>query len=343
VNKRKDEAELKKDAYYFPHFSNARGDRKLKRVVKELGVEGYGIYFMLLEVLRDQSDFTFPMEDIDLLADEFNTSEQKVKIVICNYELFTVDDYMFFSIKFNEFMQPYLSMKEQRRKAGIKSGEIRALMAKTPEEEKRDSPQVYIIRCFNEKEEFIKIGATKGTISKRYSGHLPYDYEVLRQIFTNEQHALEKELHGLFFDYKLKPNIKFSGDAECYNVCILTEVVNYNPDVRFSHERVFKQCLNENEQSKVKESKVKEKKQTSSFVLPLLTEVKAYCKERNNNIDSETFIDFYSSKGWMIGKNKMKDWKAAVRTWEKSSTNSSGRSPKLKIGTLSEDTTYEGY
>lgn len=38
---------------------------------------------------------------------------------------------------------------------------------------------------------------------------------------------------------------------------------------------------------------------------------------RHNNVDPEKFIDFYSAKGWMIGKNKMKDWKAAVRTWEK--------------------------
>lgn len=50
---------------------------------------------------------------------------------------------------------------------------------------------------------------------------------------------------------------------------------------------------------------------------PTLEEVREYCKERNNNVDAESFIDFYESKDWMIGKNKMKDWKAAVRTWEK--------------------------
>lgn len=117
---------LQKDAYYFPHFSNARNDRKIKRVVKELGVEGYGIYFMLLEVLRDQSGFSYPMDDIDLLADEFNTSEQKVRTVIANYKLFDVDENdMFFSVKFNEFMQPYMTMKEQRRLAGIASGKAR--------------------------------------------------------------------------------------------------------------------------------------------------------------------------------------------------------------------------
>ena len=55
----------------------------------------------------------------------------------------------------------------------------------------------------------------------------------------------------------------------------------------------------------------------SRFTPPSLDDVKAYCEERGNNVDPERFVDFYESKGWMIGKNKMKDWKAAVRTWEK--------------------------
>jgi hypothetical protein len=53
------------------------------------------------------------------------------------------------------------------------------------------------------------------------------------------------------------------------------------------------------------------------FNKPTILEVEKYCKERNNNIDAEAFISFYESKGWMIGKNKMKDWKQAVITWEK--------------------------
>lgn len=59
------------------------------------------------------------------------------------------------------------------------------------------------------------------------------------------------------------------------------------------------------------------KKRANVFIPPTLDEVIAYCNERNNGIDPESFIDFYESKGWMVGKNKMKDWKAAVRTWEK--------------------------
>ena len=53
------------------------------------------------------------------------------------------------------------------------------------------------------------------------------------------------------------------------------------------------------------------------FIPPTLEEVISYCKERNNSVDPQKWYDFYSAKGWMIGKNKMKDWKAAVRTWER--------------------------
>lgn len=56
---------------------------------------------------------------------------------------------------------------------------------------------------------------------------------------------------------------------------------------------------------------------TSRFTPPTVVEVKSYCDERMNDVDPEKFVDFYSSKGWMVGKNKMKDWKAAVRNWEK--------------------------
>lgn len=56
---------------------------------------------------------------------------------------------------------------------------------------------------------------------------------------------------------------------------------------------------------------------TKRFKKPTIEEIEAYCKERGNNIDAESFFDYYESKDWMIGKNRMKDWKAAIRTWEK--------------------------
>lgn len=56
------------------------------------------------------------------------------------------------------------------------------------------------------------------------------------------------------------------------------------------------------------------------FKKPNIDEVKNYCILRKNNIDAEAFIDFYESKNWFVGKNKMKDWKACVRTWERRET-----------------------
>lgn len=53
------------------------------------------------------------------------------------------------------------------------------------------------------------------------------------------------------------------------------------------------------------------------FTPPNIQDVRAYCQERGNKVDPEAFWDFYQAKNWMIGKNKMKDWKAAVRTWER--------------------------
>ena len=62
-------------------------------------------------------------------------------------------------------------------------------------------------------------------------------------------------------------------------------------------------------------------KKSKAFAPPSLIEIQEYCKERKNSVSAETFIDFYASKGWLVGKNKMKDWQASIRTWEKRETN----------------------
>jgi len=59
-----------------------------------------------------------------------------------------------------------------------------------------------------------------------------------------------------------------------------------------------------------------DREDTHTFKEPDILEVKAYCNERKNFVNPQRFIDFYKSKGWMVGKNKMKDWKACIRTWE---------------------------
>lgn len=78
---------------------------------------------------------------------------------------------------------------------------------------------------------------------------------------------------------------------------------------------------NDNNDNKGIESKSKR------FIPPTIEDVHNYCLERKNKVDPEKFVDFYKSKDWMIGSNKMKDWRAAIRTWEKS--------PRTKVITQS--------
>lgn len=61
----------------------------------------------------------------------------------------------------------------------------------------------------------------------------------------------------------------------------------------------------------------KEGVRAARFTPPTVDEVRDYCRERGNTVNAECFVDFYTAKGWKVGKSPMKDWKAAVRTWEK--------------------------
>lgn len=81
-------------------------------------------------------------------------------------------------------------------------------------------------------------------------------------------------------------------------------------------EEGYSQKAKENNTSNNITSNKKEIYKEKRFIKPTLEEVQNYCIERNNNIDAEYFIDFYESKGWLVGKAKMKDWKACIRTWE---------------------------
>ena len=210
---------MSKDCYYFPHDSNAKDDPKCVLMIEQLGMEGYGIYWMLVEALRDQPDYTYPVANIPALARRYNTSAEKVRTVVYNYELFTVkEDKIFFSESLNRRMLVFNENRAKRSAAG-------------------------------------RLG-----MARRWG-----DNNVITPLLQS-------------------------------NSTVIT--------------------------SKVKESKVKEKEsiekvatKRTAFVTPSLQEVKDYISEKGYTVDAQRFIDFYEAKGWMIGKNKMKDWRAAVRTW----------------------------
>tara|TARA_R100000664_G_scaffold33185_1_gene49664 strand:+ start:4812 stop:5528 length:717 start_codon:yes stop_codon:yes gene_type:complete len=101
------------------------------------------------------------------------------------------------------------------------------------------------------------------------------------------------------------------------------------------HVRVMQGASTEKEGAKDKD-KDKELKNVSNkikrkvFKVPTEQEVEEYCKERSNNVNAKKFIAFYESKGWMVGKNKMKSWQAAVRSWEQADKEKEQEAPKTR-------------
>ena len=95
----------------------------------------------------------------------------------------------------------------------------------------------------------------------------------------------------------------------------------------------------EKEKTKEKEKEKESKEKVASgdapssrFVPPTVEEVRAYCLERQNGIDPQAFVDFYASKNWMVGKTKMSDWKASVRTWEQRRKQEGGKTNGSNAG-----------
>ena len=82
-------------------------------------------------------------------------------------------------------------------------------------------------------------------------------------------------------------------------------------------------------ENSIVENSIENKEIRKNFTKPTIEEIQEYCSERNNGINAEAFYDFYESKGWCVGKNKMKDWKACVRTWEKRSDTQTKKSESI--------------
>jgi uncharacterized protein YdaU (DUF1376 family) len=81
--------------------------------------------------------------------------------------------------------------------------------------------------------------------------------------------------------------------------------------------RAMPKLIPEDSSSSSTSSSIKKRRSNTVFQVPSLEEVKDYCVKRGNSIDAEAFIAHYNSNGWMVGKNKMKDWRATIVTWEK--------------------------
>lgn len=119
-------SKTKKDAFYFSHDSNAKDDPKCVMLIEQLGPEGYGIFWILVEMLRDQPNYEYPLSLLPAIARKYNTSTQKVEAVVKSYDLFKITkDECFFSMSLNGRMESLEEYRLKKSLAGKKGNEKR--------------------------------------------------------------------------------------------------------------------------------------------------------------------------------------------------------------------------
>ena len=166
-----------------------------------------------------------------------------------------------------------------------------------------------------------EINQDKGRLGnlKRWNKDL-YDKVLSKEISLEEAEQIAGAIKNRSSDKKSQGRKKIAGakisslndsDSDSDNISFLKKETK--SDVAVSD------LENENSESPIETLQIPKEQSGSGrkkFTIPTPEEVQAYCNERKNGILGQQFCDFYSSKGWKIGKEPMKDWKAAVRTWE---------------------------
>lgn len=181
-----------KDAYYFSHDSNAKDDPKCTFLIEQLGLEGYGIFWVLLETLRDQPEYRYPLALIPSIARKYNTTPDKVKAVVGNYGLFQVcDSEFFFSQSLVNRMDKWEISRNKRIEAGKRSGEVRRTIsyksedtniARTMLEHSSNNAELYKgkERKVEEKKEEVN------TVSKKQVFTKPTQIEISEYLVTEK-------------------------------------------------------------------------------------------------------------------------------------------------------------
>ncbi len=159
-----------------------------------------------------------------------------------------------------------------------------------------------------------QIGCTLQEVADALEELLFFQVLKIRQVENIDylyQKRMEKD-----FDVSLKRS--FSAKKGGGNPKLKKNLFKQTPKQTYKQNPEY-EIENDNEYENDNNGKESVREKPKKFTIPTIQEISNYCLERKNTVDPQNFFDFYQSKGWKIGKNQMKDWKASVRTWEKNS------------------------
>lgn len=178
-------ANEKKETCYFSHDANAKDDFKVMLLIEELGLEGYGIFWVLIETLREQQNYKYPLKLLSVLARKYNTTLAKLEVVVRNYHLFIIeDDCFFYSSSLNRRMQKMEEAIEQR----VIAGKISA--AKRKQKQIEQLKQLEINLSVNDSSERpLNECSTSGQQIKEKKNK---EKEIKSSIFSSDENEAEK-------------------------------------------------------------------------------------------------------------------------------------------------------
>ncbi|ABV67603.1 hypothetical protein Abu_1347 [Aliarcobacter butzleri RM4018] len=196
-------ANAKKETCYFSHDANAKDDFKVMLLIEELGLEGYGIFWVLIETLREQQNYKYPLKLLSVLARKYNTTLAKLEVVVRNYHLFVIeDDCFFYSSSLNRRMQKMEEVREQR----VLSAKIGAQKRKQKQLEQlkqlqinlsiNDSSEQMLSECSTNAKQ-IKEKKNKEKEIKSFSENEAEKFEQLNQQLLNKQISKDLKIKKL--------------------------------------------------------------------------------------------------------------------------------------------------
>ena len=199
---------MKTNKSYFSHDSNARNSDKLLKVRMDLGAEGYAIYFMILERLREEDDY-ISKNDYMMIAYDLRVDEEKVKKVINDYDLFIVDDDVFYSKSFMERM----NIKDLKRLKAQESINKRWDKEKNKRNDDEYERNTNVIRTYDKRNTYTASADAHAELKSEIQGRIWAAYPV-KKGKIHAMKSIEKLLKGYTEQQVLKAIATYKADVE---------------------------------------------------------------------------------------------------------------------------------
>lgn len=319
---------------YFNHDCDARNDEKIVALRIRYGAEGYGVYFMLIEMLQAAPGCVLE-KDYKALAFDLRVSARRIKSIVEDFGLFTPTDggKKFYS----ERLIRHVNEAEENERKRSEAAQYAASIRWDAENGMRIASENHANRIEKACE------SHKATPDAKTKEEKEREKETFPPITPYKEKEKAKE-ESVSFMARARENESGAGDAnsdlEAWLTPVEAESVEADAPGRADHNGMSTETLHASSETlqaeAVEEIETVEAEEVPTptdarpispartpMKRPTLEEVQAYIAEKGYSVDAESFIAFYESNGWKVGKNPMKSWRAALVTWQKRNANAS--------------------